>query len=48
MGKKIQLLMVGMMHFVFIRIIIKKGISQTYLLIDTFNICDNYYCDCDN
>lgn len=48
-GKNFQLLVVGMMYFFFIPIIIKKrDYSQTYLLIDTFNTCDNYYCDCDN
>jgi hypothetical protein len=44
-GKNCQLLVVGMMFFFSIFVIIKKrDYSQTYLLIDTFNTFDNYYC----
>jgi len=48
-GKQLSIISDRYDVFFFIHVIIKKkDYNQTYLLIDTFNTCDNYYYDCDN
>jgi hypothetical protein len=42
-GKKFQLLVVGMIIFFHLCYNKKRDYSQTYLRIDTFNTCDNYF-----